>query len=752
MVGPDPLSPGGLAAGSRVGRRRRPTPGVATSGSSEPAAGRLRAAEAPWLLAALLLPLAINPWGLSPFVPIKLLLLWLLAAAAVGRALPIAFARWRGTRFEGLALPALALLLAAAAAAGLAPDPRQALVGSWERGMGWLTLAALVGLSLSLLQHLRASGAAAAQAARRLAVALVAGSLPVLAVASLQALGWRFGGLVTDSRSALFATLGRSNFVASYLALLLPLTLALFLLARRPLGRWTLAGLVCAQALVIAMTRNRGGLLAAAVALVAFAAVRDRQRLARLWRRPLARLAGLAGLAAVAALGLWLAQAGGSGAARLAIWQATLRLVVQRPFLGYGPDNLGVVFSRVYPPELVYYQGRELYVDRAHNVGLDTLASVGVLGLAAALATLVAVAVAARSTLRREPTEAARLLTTGIVAALAGHFVGLTVGFDTLTTATVSWLLFALAAGLAPSAAPPRAIASQPRGRGARLQTALALALAGLALASAGRLLVADSLLGLAQRRAVAADWSRSLELAEQGVEMWPGEPALRSVLADLYRRRARAQPEGSAESLAAAAAQARRAVELAPRQFRAWALLGEIQGERARSGDPEALDEAAAAYGRAVELAPNHAVLYAAWGRTLLAAGELDRAAAVVAKAVDLDATDLGSWLLLGDAEARRGRAREAAVAYGNAVSLDPQTLPALLGLAAAALDLGDLEQARRALEQARLVAPQSPELAALERRLAEAAALLSPGPAASKESSVPAPPQPRPERAAPP
>ena len=48
-----------------------------------------------------------------------------------------------------------------------------------------------------------------------------------------------------------------------------------------------------------------------------------------------------------------------------------LPLLAQRPLLGYGPDTLELVFPAVYPPELVYYQGRGILVDRAHNLLLD---------------------------------------------------------------------------------------------------------------------------------------------------------------------------------------------------------------------------------------------------------------------------------------------------------------------------------------------------------------------------------------------
>ena len=73
----------------------------------------------------------------------------------------------------------------------------------------------------------------------------------------------------------------------------------------------------------------------------------------------------------------------GSPAARLAIWRAALPLIADRPLLGYGPDGLQTAFQGVFPPELVYYQGRQVIVDRAHNLWLDLGMSAGLAGIIA---------------------------------------------------------------------------------------------------------------------------------------------------------------------------------------------------------------------------------------------------------------------------------------------------------------------------------------------------------------------------------
>ena len=77
----------------------------------------------------------------------------------------------------------------------------------------------------------------------------------------------------------------------------------------------------------------------------------------------------------------------GSIAARLTIWRASLELLWPRLWLGYGADTLELHFPSVYPPQLVYYQGRGVVVDRAHNWLLDWSLNYGV------VATLVLIAI-----------------------------------------------------------------------------------------------------------------------------------------------------------------------------------------------------------------------------------------------------------------------------------------------------------------------------------------------------------------------
>jgi O-antigen ligase len=349
--------------------------------------------EALWLVTAVAVPLAFNPWGYSAFELSKAVLLRALVLLMGLAALVQVIEGRRNGPHHPLLWPALAFGLALALATALSINPRASLWGSYERQQGLLTLSAYLALFLLTAANLRTRAQA-----ERLWAALVWSSTPVVAYGLLQAVGldpldWR-----TDAASPVLSTVGRANFLGSYLVLVVPLTAGRALSARR---RWPYGLLLAGQLACLALTQARGawvGLGAAALTfgLVWAAATRNRRlalvtlalavlavgfvALLNLPGGPLAPLAHLPGLDRLATLTRTNA---GSTAARLTIWRATLPLVIARPWLGYGPETMRPVFARVFPPQLVYYQGRHVTVDRAHNLWLDLGMSAGLAGIVA---------------------------------------------------------------------------------------------------------------------------------------------------------------------------------------------------------------------------------------------------------------------------------------------------------------------------------------------------------------------------------
>jgi O-antigen ligase/Tfp pilus assembly protein PilF len=622
-----------------------------------------RTAEALWLTAAIAVPLAFNPWGGNAFELPKTLLLraivlllglvTLIRFIEEGRGSTPRSARW-------LLWLAVALCLAQAAATIFSLNPRASLWGSYERQQGWLTLGSYAALFLFTAANLRTRAQA-----QRLWSALVWGSAPIVVYGLLQAIGidpfeWR-----TDAASPVLSTIGRANFLGSYLALVIPLTAGRLLSTRR---RWPVVLLLLAQLMCLALTQARGAWIGVGVGMLIFAVVwalitRNKRLMAialiaiglassfaillNVSGGPLDALAQIPGLDRLAALSH---TDEGSAAARLTIWQATLPLAADRPALGYGPETMRVTFARVFPPQLVYYQGRHVTVDRAHNLWLDLWMSTGLAGLIAFIALLAGFGWLAWRGLRGATDRWDKARWAALIGAAAAHVIDLQFGFDLTASSTIFWLVLALAtfpsSAIAAGVERERATPDKSSRLPYLLPTMVAVALIGSVCV---RPLLADAAYWNSQQETQAPQ-IRQAE-AERAVSLWPLEPQYFIGLAEIYRQNA--NPIAAEKSLAAAD-------QLSPNDPQVWAARGNLY---AYWGDVEShrYVQAEAAYRRAVELAPNVAAYHTALGLILIRQGRSQDGLAKLQRAVALDATDGTAYRHLADLYQAMGRETEA-------------------------------------------------------------------------------------------
>lgn len=620
-------------------------------------------------MAAVAVPLALNPWGANAFELPKGIVLRLIALL-MGLATLAQIIEPRGspprTRHPPRSLlgPTLALGLALTWATLGSVNPRASLWGSYERQQGLITWAAYL-----IILTFTATGIETRAQFDRLWTALIWTSAPVVAYGLLQAAGvdplnWR-----SDAASPVLSTVGRANFLGSYLVLLAPLTLGRALTAER---RGPPLALLAAQLTGLALTQARGawvGLGAAATTFGLAWGLHRRERrviiatgaaaalavgcvaLLNLPGGPLAPLAALPGLDRLAALGHTEA---GSTAARLTIWRATRPLIAARPGLGYGPETLRVVFAGVFPPELVYYQGRHAVVDRAHNLWLDLALSAGLAGVLAFAALLGGGGHLAWRGIRARNDRRWGITWAALAAAVAGHLVDLQFGFDLTASATVLWLVVGLAGALG------RGLRERPPTR-TRVENPLLLlppTLAALTLAwmVCARPLLADTAFWRAQQAPRPPEARRAA--AEEAVRRWPLEPVYRLGLA---RRCA----EGGAFS--AAEEQLAIAARLSPGDPRVWSARGDLYAAWA-TVEPERYRDAEAAYRHVLALAPNVATYHATLGVTLARQGRLGEGIAALERAVALDATDGVAYAHLAELYTAVGRDEAAAWARGEA------------------------------------------------------------------------------------
>jgi O-antigen ligase len=679
--------------------------------------------EGGWLLIAVLLPLWVNLWADQPFELSKVLLfrslVWLLTAAWLADRVHNGPHRFFPSERNPLLLPVGILAAALLLSTLFALDPRLSLLGSYVRGQGLLTHVSYLLLFLIVAYRLRAP-----EQVLRLFAAVVFTALPLGLLSLLQGIGQDPLGMVTDARSPIYATLGRANFVGAYLAQVLPLTLALALLVPQHRHRRLLLLLAGAQVAVIAWTLTRGAWLAAGVALTLFGLLWVWPRLSHRVRPAVVVTGAVIAVAVlVGASYILLGAESGSILARRTIWTAVWGLVRQRPLLGYGLDAVEVVFPRVYPPQLVYYQGRQVFVDRAHNVALDWAVTTGLIGALSYLFVVARFLILGRQRARGAGRQR-RILLIAALASVAGNLAGTLSGFDVTPTAVLTWLLMAVVASPAMAsravrdelAASPAGAVTAPWARWA-VTGLLGMGAVFLVIHFNVRPLLASVAHRTAVRHAQAGDLAPAVEAALQAAAYGAWEPEHHRLAGQLVWRQA--ESSGDLDAWQRAEIALLTARDLRSLDFSSWAWLGDFYGAIGVHMDPGAFTLAHQAYGQATSLSPNRARLYVAWGQIYLIEDRPELALDRFYQAVDLDATDDLAFRLIGDVQLALENPEGALEAYQEAVHWAPEAPLAHLGMARSYVALGQPADARSAWERALALDPGHPAIRAVQQEL---------------------------------
>ncbi|HEY4484089.1 MAG TPA: O-antigen ligase family protein [Candidatus Paceibacterota bacterium] len=122
-----------------------------------------------------------------------------------------------------------------------------------------------------------------------------------------------------------------------------------------------------------------------------------------------------------------------STAARLIVWNVGLEAFKDRPLLGWGPENFSFGFVGNFNNALYLKENLgETWFDRAHNVLVDILVSVGILGL---LAHLILIIVFIFTLIKSYKRKFLTDIETMVLAMLPlWHFLQLQTGFDTVAS------------------------------------------------------------------------------------------------------------------------------------------------------------------------------------------------------------------------------------------------------------------------------------------------------------------------------
>lgn len=292
------------------------------------------------------------------------------------------------------------------------------------------------------------------------------GGVVVVALGWYQSLPWltqdlpaMLGGALPFALPRPGSTLGNPNTLAAVLVVLIPLAAALGLNGRGA-ARWLAGGLALAGAVLMALAYSRGGWLGLLAGLLTFAALMlhdhgllTPENLLHWWRRQDRSVrAGVVTTLLVAVLlvvgvlivGLVsLGQGGRSLDLRTFIYSAAINLFADHPVAGTGLFTFGrgLAAQASTPP----YDPHS----HAHNMVLQVGAELGIVGLIALLATMLAVVKAARANWRAAG-RAERVLLAGAAGAVVGFVVHHLLDFPAMVPVVALSGLVALAALCAP--------------------------------------------------------------------------------------------------------------------------------------------------------------------------------------------------------------------------------------------------------------------------------------------------------------
>ena len=186
------------------------------------------------------------------------------------------------------------------------------------------------------------------------------------------------------------SSLGQPNFLASWLLLVIPLSIYLFSISRRILVKFIWLCAAALQLLCLFFTGSRGGLAALVFAAFIFLVY---LLISAAWTRRKKLLVGLIFIT-LTIFSLWFLDyfSGGrlrelknsdygSLGARTNFYQAAAEAIMIRPIFGYGLENSQEVFIQYYNTDWGVYGNVNQSTDRAHNLFLDILLTTGSIGL-----------------------------------------------------------------------------------------------------------------------------------------------------------------------------------------------------------------------------------------------------------------------------------------------------------------------------------------------------------------------------------
>jgi len=634
-----------------------------------------------WVAVAAGVPLFVLPAAEYPFDPSKASLLQILTGLLLVSGSRVLWCS-RGTAAKPQPAPEsvlrcrpwqVPLVIAALACIGVmllsclvSADWRSSLWGSYAWADGLWTELCYIALFFLL------AGSLASQRSELLGktVALAGTLIAIYGLAQytgVDLLPWE-----TDSESRVLSTLGRSNYLGAYLALTLPFTLGRAE-ARKGISRaaWVLG--IYIQAVALILTGARAAWLGAAAGLSLWALLKLYPGFGRRKAGVIAVLLVVVA-AAMVILGVWgprLVQRQ-DVSMRAAIWQASVRLLQQRPLLGHGPGTYEFVVRTVLPGPLQRAYSRGLRIADPHNLVLDAGVNSGLLGVAAWLLLMTCFFVEGQRAYAQDANEKGRLLGRTAIAVGTAYVVTGLLTPVTVSVALTWWLTAGLLASESRSLRQSRGqdMPCQPPEQRRRWLRAVGLIGSGFLLLGIGLSSLLGSVSTASSQSALArGNISQGIQLAKRATRLEPWRWQDWVILGDMNAEAAHTSGGvAPTEQLTRARSSYEKAAGLCPICSEPLLRLAELD---MAVGEDGSLDRAGELLRRAHSLDPFNARVLTDLGRAALAEAQPVAALEWLEKSKELDPTDALTYFFLAEAHGLVGHRHRACLMEQRAADL---------------------------------------------------------------------------------
>lgn len=298
--------------------------------------------------------------------------------------------------------------------------------------------------------------------AGKLLTVIIAGALPVVLYALFQYSRLDFIRWEASSNSRVWSTMGNPNFLGSYIVMVIPVCMAVFLTTKKTLNKLYLFIVFILILFVLAITKSRASWTGFLFSMMVFALLTDKKtiKINAIWLKCLLIVLVLI----IAALfvfnrdGLYSVAERFSSifnisemdiASRLEGYKVAVKIIKENILLGSGMDAFSIKFRHYMPGTFRQYGGILGHPGYAHNELLQTALDTGLIGLGIYLWLLITFF---NKTLKKIKTASgrARILLVGVLCSVAALLIQNQFSFNTITSAAYFWIFIGITVVISP--------------------------------------------------------------------------------------------------------------------------------------------------------------------------------------------------------------------------------------------------------------------------------------------------------------